>query len=57
MNQSFEVVYTRTGAKFTAKPIIVGFSDKRQDMFRLYREDGTFKTIKRGTIWRWYTKN
>lgn len=48
-------VSKQTGKSVIAMPLVTGFSDPRQDMFRLIHSDGRVSTVDRDSIRRRYT--
>lgn len=47
-------VSKRTGARVMAVPLVTGFTNRKMDMFRLHKEDGTIVTVDRDSIRRRY---
>jgi len=52
MTQVF--VSKRTGKQITATPLVVGFTNRRADMFRVTHADGRVTTVDRDSIRRRY---
>lgn len=52
MSQTF--VSKRTGKTVVATPLVVGFSNRKADMFRLTHSDGRVSTVDRDSIRRRY---
>ena len=48
-------VSKRTGKQVTATPLVVGFSNRRADMFRLMHTNGRVTSVDRDSIRRRYT--
>lgn len=57
LEQMMETVFVskRTGIEVHAVPLVVGFSDRKKDMFRLHKADGSVTTVDRDSIRRRYT--